>query len=414
MSRLRVWIMPTYIGPQTNRIFLKYVDPFLRLHPGLSLEMRLVPWGNAYSELTQAFKSGDPPDLFQTGTTWVGALANLGFIAPAPTGIDDRPALAPWINEMALVQGDKFALPWLTECTCLQVRSDILDSIGFSTDDIADWNGFLQACLRISLHSKGARIPDSSRPLPFALTCRPDNNMLHNITPWLWAGGWQIPDFNNHPIRVLSDPSAQPAWEFLSQLWRETPLGNNMGILEPHLIENNFYQEGRFAFFNSYWWRILQRATGRLADSEFPWPFQVIPFPKGPAGAFPRGGGSVLAVSRKSKYPKLAWELAHFLINDSFIDEWVKISGFAPAHEGSFWSKYAGSPDVAFILNQIKTARTYPSHPLWKVVEKFLFTGLNDVLWRFLQGNPYDEIAQHILTSTDEQINSVLELADLS
>jgi multiple sugar transport system substrate-binding protein len=410
MTRLRVWIMPTYAGPQTSKLFFSHIEPFLRQHPDVMVDLRVTPWTNAFSELQNALKHGNAPDLFQTGTTWIGTLQHLGLITPPPTGLEERPTLASWIDETASCQGVRYGIPWLTECSCLHVRTDILEKVGISLDTLKDWDGFLNACREISIYSNTGQDVSPDRPLPIALTCRPDHNMLHNISPWLWAGGWEIPNLNHPPIQLLSSESARPALAYMNQLLQTNPSGNNLKAIEPYLIEDFFYNDGRFAFYIGYCWNIIRKATNGTAIAQR-WPIQPIPFPTGPAGSFTRGGGSVLVVSNQCRNTELAWELAQYLISDSFVEKWAQLSGCAPAHEGKYWEKFANLPEIMFIKAQIQTARTYPNHPLWRSIETTLYMGLAHLLWRFLQEKPFDGEAQKLLISTDKKINSILEFA---
>jgi ABC-type glycerol-3-phosphate transport system substrate-binding protein len=283
--------------------------------------------------------------------------------------------------------------------------------MGIQLDELKSWDGFLNASHRIGKFAQEGKEVSPSRPLPIAITCRPDHNMLHNVSPWLWAGGWQIPDLDAPPVNLLSSQTAQPALEYLNRLLQTNPFGKNLNTIEPYLIEDFFINEGRFAFYIGYCWNIVRRVTGGSPVAQDRWPIQSIPFPSGPAGSFTRGGGSVLAVSNQSQNTELAWELAQYLISDPFIEKWVQSSGSVPAHEGDFWQKYADNPDIAFLKDQIRSARTYPNHPLWRSIETILYQGLGHLLWRFIQGKSLDEEAQKMLLSTDKKINAILELA---
>ncbi|HEX2953815.1 MAG TPA: extracellular solute-binding protein [Bacillota bacterium] len=403
--------MPTYSGPQTSKLFYSYIEPFLRTHPNVTIELRVTTWANSFPALHHALKHGDAPDLLQTGTTWIGSLHQLGFLTPPPTDLEERPTLTSWIDETVNCDGVRFCVPWLTECSCLQTRSDVLDKMGIQPEELKSWDSFLNACHHIGRLTQEGQEVSPSRPLPIAITCRPDHNMLHNVSPWLWAGGWQIPDLDAPPINLLSSTSARPALEYLNRLLQTNPFDKNLNTIEPYLIEDFFMNEGRFAFYIGYCWNIIRRVTGGSTVAQDRWPIQSIPFPSGPAGSYTRGGGSVLAVSNQSQNTELAWELAQYLISDPFIEKWVQSSGSLPAHEGDFWQKYADNPEIAFLKDQIRSARTYPNHPLWRSIETILFKGLGQLLWRFVQGKPLDEEAQKLLLSTDKKINAILELA---
>lgn len=407
-QRLRVWIMPVHLGPRTGIVFKQLIQPYLDNKPHLSVELRLIPWGEAFSVINHAFKTGDPPDLFQLGTTWIGAMGNLGYLAEIPSGLEKRPTLAPWVDEIVTMDCHRYAIPWATECSYLMARKDILDEVGVSPQDLKNWQGFLDTCKKVAVKTD-PNLSDPRRPLPLALTLRPDYNTLHSVTSILWSGGWKHPDLSLHPLRLLSDPSAEAGWQYLSQLIQTNNAVDYAQLVEPHLIETNFYQNGRFAFYLGYGWHMIRQCLN--ASDKNPWPIEMLAIPRGPAGKSGRGGGAVLAVSSRTAMPHEAFELAQFLISDDFTKDWVQYSGMTPAHEGEFWQQYADRPQLSFIREETQRAVSYPTHPLWYSIEQSLFKSISDILWRYVQGQPYDTETRRIAKTADDYVNAMINMA---
>ena len=403
--RLRVWIMPTHMGSRTESFFSQLIGKYLADHPGIKIELRVIPWSDSCPLIVNSLMSDDPPDLFQSGATWVGTLAHLGYLSPVPTGLIKSPTIAPWLNEIASLNGVQYGVPWLTECSCLLARFDIIELYGIDPDSLSTWEGFYEACSLIGQHCN----ENGQSPPPFNFPCRPDYNTLHNATPWLRSGGWQIDIIDPSENQFLSHPSALAGWNYLSRLSKVNPLPTESYTLGQQEQEFGFFLEGQYAFYIGYWWRIVRRLTKHIPD--FAFPIRPIPFPKGPGGMGSRGGGSALAVSSRSRQTELAWDLARYLTEDDFMREWVKVAGPVPAHDGIFWEQHKGDQDLEFLREQVQNAKPFPIHPLWHSVEKHLFKGVSNILWHFAQGNGFDEKAIRFAEETDEHIQKMLELS---
>lgn len=76
--------MPTQVGSRTGKLFNRAVTSFRKANPSVALELRVIPWSNAWGEIMRAFKQGEPPDVMQVGSSWMGTLAHLGHLARVP------------------------------------------------------------------------------------------------------------------------------------------------------------------------------------------------------------------------------------------------------------------------------------------------------------------------------------------
>jgi multiple sugar transport system substrate-binding protein len=405
---LKVWIMPTQVGSRTGKLFTRAVASFRKANPSLALELRVLPWSNAWAELMRAFKRGDPPDLVQVGSSWMGTLTHLGHLARVPDGIETRPAVAPWIDDCVQVGGRRMGLPWVVECSGLIARADILDASARESD-LATWEGFLSFCRGLGEKANKQEI-DPARPLPVGITCRPEPVTLHNMAPWLLSGGWKLAELlaeeNPH---LLSHSSSRAGLEFLGELLRVNRTDEDSGAIQPYRLAMDFYQEGRFAFLVGNPWMIIRHVVDPTATVESRWPVTYVPIPAGPAGSATRGGGSVLAVSAHSTHQEAAWKLARHMCNSTFMDVWSQNSGDVPAHLGNFWSRYGEHPELQKVRTALEAARNYPPHPMWATLERVLARGLSDILWSLLAGEALDENGMAIASTVDEEIQSILQ-----
>ncbi|MBK8801408.1 MAG: extracellular solute-binding protein [Fibrobacteres bacterium] len=406
---LKVWIMPTQVGSRTGKLFSRAVASFRKSHPAVSLELRVLPWSNAWAELMRAFKRGDPPDVVQVGSSWMGTLAHLGHLSQVPDGMETRQVVAPWIDECVTLGNRRLGIPWVVECSGLIARADILDGqVGES--DIDQWDGFLGFCRKLGENANKQEI-DPRRPLPLGITCRPEPVTLHNLAPWLMTGGWNLGALlASNSSRLLSHPSSRPGLECLGELLRVNRTDEDSGAIQPYRLSMDFYQEGRFAFLIGNPWMIVRNLVDPTASVESRWPVTFLPIPAGPAGPATRGGGSVLAVPTRSKKPELAWKLVRHMCSTSFMDIWCQNSGDLPAHVAGFWNRHGDNPELARMRKALEAATNYPAHPMWTTIERVLASGLSDILWSLLAGESLDDHGMALAATVDEEIQSILRI----
>jgi len=406
---LRVWINPTQVGSRTGKLFTRAVASFRKAHPSLTLELRVIPWSNAWGEIMRAFKNGEPPDVMQVGSSWMGTLAHLGHLAPVPSGLDTRPLVADWVGECATVSGTRLGVPWVVECSGLIARQDIID-LHLKNGDLSTWKGFMAFCRELGDNANKQEI-DPRRPLPVGITCRPEPVTLHNLAPWLISGGWKLTDLlAKESSQILSHKSSRQGLEYLGELLRVNRTDEDSGTIQPYRLSMDFYQEGRFAFLVGNPWMIVRNEIDPTATVESRWPVTFLPIPAGPAGSVTRGGGSILTVSSQSKNQELAWKLVKHMASASFMDVWTQSSGDVPAHLGGFWTRHGDHPEIQRIRQSLEVAKNYPSHPMWATVEQILARGLSDILWSILAGESYDDHGIGIAGTVDDELHSILQM----
>ena len=401
--------MPTQVGSRTGKLFTRAVASFRKAHPSLALELRVIPWSNAWGELMRAFKKGEPPDVMQVGSSWMGTLAHLGHLAPVPSGIDTRPVVAEWVAECATINGNRLGVPWVVECSGLIARRDILDA-HLKDGDLSNWKGFMAFCRELGENANKQEI-DPRRPLPVGITCRPEPVTLHNLAPWLISGGWKLTDLlARESAQILSHKSSRQGLEYLGELLKVNRTDEDSGTIQPYRLSMDFYQEGRFAFLIGNPWMIVRNEIDPTAAVESRWPVTFLPIPTGPAGSATRGGGSILTVSSRSQSSEIAWKLVKHMTSASFMDIWTQSSGDLPAHLGGFWNRHGEHPEIQLIRKSVEAAKNYPSHPMWATIEQILARGLSDILWSLLAGDSYDDHGIGIAGTVDDELHSILQL----
>ena len=401
--------MPTQVGSRTGKLFNRAVTSFRKANPSVALELRVIPWSNAWGEIMRAFKQGEPPDVMQVGSSWMGTLAHLGHLARVPDGLDSRGLVADWVGECATINGVKLGQPWVVECSGLIARRDILDA-HLKGGDLSSWKGFMSFCRDLGEHANKQEI-EPRRPLPVGITCRPEPVTLHNLSPWLISGGWKLSDLlAKEGTQYLSHKSSRQGLEYLGEMLRVNRTDEDSGTIQPYRLSMDFYQEGRFAFLVGNPWMIVRNQIDPTAAVESRWPVTFLPIPAGSAGSVTRGGGSILTVSSRSANAELAWKLVQHMTGSGFMDVWTQSSGDLPAHLGGFWTRHGEHPEIQRIRQSLEVAKNYPAHPMWATIEQVLARGLSEILWSLIASEPFEEHGLGIAGAVDEELHSILQL----
>lgn len=389
-------------GLRSSDDILHRLKPFLKRHPNLSVELRLIPWARGWSEIVQGYKHHDLPDVLQVGSSWIATLAHLRVLAAVPEGVQTRRCIAPWVDGMAVHNGVQVAVPWLLECSVMAVRARLLERAGLDSRDLSDWDSFYESCLRLSRDLSGQA---EQRAVPLIAHSRPEYNTLHWAMPWLWSGGWRPFDPLSSPFHYLSDPSAIPGFSYIAKLFQISPRMREVADAPAGRIYADFFGADRYAIYLGPSDAVMRIRAGKEGAHQFP----IVPIPKGPGGAKTRAGGSWLCVSRHSKHRTAAWELVKYMTQDPFLHWRAEAGGEFPALESEYWHS-PHDPQRTLLRSILETATTYPRHPLWRTLEHTLMQGISQIFWQFVQGRSYDDEIRRIAARLDESLARLISL----
>ncbi|MGC8764281.1 MAG: extracellular solute-binding protein [Brevinematia bacterium] len=402
-SRLKIWLISDTVLWKIQTYVVDYFENLISKQ-SITIEWRFIPWTNIWIELVDAFKSKNPPDIFEVGSTWVATLAELGFLLP----LNDFPFrddfLSEWIYRNSCVKGEKFAVPWYVDLSMLTARKDILDKLKMKSDDLISFEGFINASERIakSVLNEGT----ISDILPLGFSFRPEPSLLHNMIPFLWANGWDFPDFSKPPFKIFTDEKAIKTFDFIAKLWKRSLMPKTVAFTNYFIIQDEFFREGRFAFFISHWSPDFIRILGNeLDDYKMNYPFTLIQFPAGEGGVFQWGGGSFLCVSAFTREREACYDFLRHFISDNFLKEKIKNEGRFSPYESVF--KGTENEILLNVRNLIKKSKSYPVHPLWFSIERFLYQGLSEILWSLADEGEFGEESLNIAKKWDSNLNEL-------
>lgn len=153
---LTMWNQPTWANAVTERKFWSDLSKqFHKLHPNVTLNVDWISWDSSFSKDVAAIKSGNPPDMEQTGAEQMVYMASIGGVEPVDDVIDMFP-LDKWTNQIKYFKwhGHYYGTPYLIGCYIFYYRKDLLEKAGFKSAP-TNWNEWLDVSKAITSPSKG-------------------------------------------------------------------------------------------------------------------------------------------------------------------------------------------------------------------------------------------------------------------
>jgi trehalose/maltose transport system substrate-binding protein len=275
------------------------------------VEVRIVSTPNSSTERLALYQQilaaeADDIDLFQVDVVWPGVLAN-HFVNLTPH-VKDAAGHFPTLIRNNTIDGRLVALPWWTDAGVLYYRTDLLEKHG--AEPPATWQAMTETARKIVAAERAAGRNDL---WGFVWQGKAYEGLTCNALEWLdsfGGGGIVSPDGEV----TVNNPDAVAALS-LAASWVDDI--SPPGVLNyDEEAARGVFQSGKAVFMRNwpYAW-----ALANSEDSAIRGKVGVVALPKGGPEGKTTGtlGGWNVAVSRYSKHPDLAIELALYLTSQA-------------------------------------------------------------------------------------------------
>ena len=387
---LNMWMMPNSLEPL--RDIEETLKTFEDANPNIKVKVTVLDWGAAWSKITTAATSHDVPDIVQLGSTWVGSISGMGALLDLK---DRLPELggeksfvpAAWKSAGLTGSGQVTAVPWIVDARALFYRTDVFKKLNLTAKDLETWDKFQATLKKIkaaNLTIEGLQI------FPYGMPGKNDWNVVHNLSPWIWAAGGDYLD-GSLTKSAINTPQAVDGVYFYVNLAKQ-------GLVPPEYLELNTAQvssnfnNGSVAMMvdGPYEVRTLTTAPAQGGASEgiTARNFSVVPYPKGPKGRYTFVGGSNLAIFKFAPHKEEAFKVVKYLTTDTNAQlNYCKASGFLPAKLVVFNEPYFSVDPARKVFREaIKYGKTYPCVSYWGILEPIL-TRRFGILWDYVTGS---------------------------
>ena len=385
MPELELSIMSR--GPTTVADLQPVLDQF-EAEQRVHVRVRVLNWDTAWADLLKVALYQYGPDVSEIGTTWLSsfvamdALHAFGSSGASAAGDPSAFLASSWQSGlMAQRPGEpplRWAIPWWADTRIIYFRRDILAQAGVELAQAAfDSPGRLAQTL--------GRLQASGVPIPWAVPTHQSRMTVHNVAGWVWGAGG---DFVSDDGRVVlfDRPAALAgicAYLGLARFLAEPARG-----LDDTQSDALFHQGRAAAAISGPW--LLQFASPEVVA-------QVgMAFPPG----IPFVGGSHLVLWKHAVHDAAAVKLVRFLTSQHVQSTFGRRAGLLPTrHDVLSNPPFSDDPLYQVVAQGLEMGRSFPSVPLWGLVEE----KLNEVLghlWADLLANPSldleEAVAEHL------------------
>lgn len=382
---------------------------------GVKVQLQLVSQRALQSRLQSALLTGaDVPDLveIQAGSLGYftrGPIEDVGFVDLTERihaeGLYDQMVASRyslWSSRSRI-----FALPHDVHPVALCYRRDLIKELGIDVSSLTTWDAFVQMGRKLVKDLDGDGNPDRyALDMPLGATWLIDILLLQR--------GGQLVDENGRIVFDTELTADTIVW-YVRQTVGKDRIGYEAGWGQSLVKAMN---DGLVLFFVCPDWRTMQFEMDMPAQAGN---LGLIPLPAWEEGGRRTStwGGTGLAITKSSKQPELAWELAKFLyLNEADLEQRFLDTNIIPPVK-SAWSLPAFDAPNAFYGNQPigrlyadlapETPSKYVS-PYSKLAETKLTEAYLDAML-YYQKNGEAGLHAFILTTLQEKAEYVRSVA---
>lgn len=293
-------------------------------HPHIRIEYIPSSWGQHHERVKVLTVGGIAPDVVAVDGVFLLEFVTSNLIQPiddllaaeSNMSLDDYfPASLPDIQH----QGKTYGLPYISAPHYMLYNVDHFEESGLALPDMDwDWDTFETYARALARFDQGT------------VTRRASSQLLqygsNAVWPWLWSAGARM--FGDDNSFALTQPEAVGALDWLADLNRAGLMGSASFAQQTASITVTY--PGGFP-----------SVTGTV------WPFtwDVVPHPKGPAGQFSVWKGNVMAISSSTQHREAAWEFVKFLLGPTSPGHEIYVANkrFPPmTRDQDLWKLYQG------------------------------------------------------------------------
>ncbi|MFA5093864.1 MAG: extracellular solute-binding protein [Candidatus Omnitrophota bacterium] len=392
---LKFWIMPVG-GNDTSQIIGREIEEFEKSHPGIKVDLSVVPWTQAWKDIITAAKRRQLPDIFQIGNTWTKTLTSISSLADLTERVSEdkmKSKFHPvaWSTCEDEATGNVFAVPWGAEARMLFYRKDIFKKAKLSIEDVSTWDQFYNTCKTIN-GCDGGNGPIGALGIPDIK----DQGLVHDVAPWVWSGGGDYLT-KDGLYAAFNKPEAVKGIKLYFDLMEKdyAPIRDRK---VPGYAVYDFFVSGKYGmciagafvaagYLPGFFGTSLSCRSQEMMDK-----FGVAALPAGPGGRFSFLGGSDLAISNHSMNKHEAWQFIKFLTSNDTQIRLYKNIGALPSGIEPFASLFCQGTEQEKILKQTYSdyGRSYRQIDFWGGVE-FIISELFGSLIDSIKSRKYDE-----------------------
>lgn len=330
---------------------------FEKRHPGIRVQLQIIPWTAAHEKLLTAYAGESTPDICQLGNTWIPEFVTLKAIEPLDGRIGADSVIVPssyfpGIWQTNVIEGVQYGVPWYVDTRALFYRTDILEEVGFR-EPPRTWAEWDTVCRRIVTAPGGRQryailLPTTEWAPPVILGMQTGSRLLRDRDTY---GDFSGDAFARAFAFYIG---------FFRNRYAPAALTDVMNIYQS-------FGEGYFAMYITGPWNIGEFTRRLPPDLQDRWMTAPLPGPDGPGVSL--AGGSSLVLFSRSRHKDAAWKLIRYLSEPEQQIAFYRITGDLPARVEAWQdSSLADNRFARAFFEQLRSVAPTPTIPQWEQI----------------------------------------------
>jgi multiple sugar transport system substrate-binding protein len=349
-TTVRFWVMG-YEG----EIVAKLLPEFERQHPGIHVDLQIVPWLSAHEKLLTAFAGESLPDVSPIGNTWIPEFAALGALEPlddeiAATPGFDQADFFPGVWDTGVIDGRAYAVPWYVETRLPFYRCDMLAKAGVKTLPASweEWRVAMREVKQVAGQGNYAILLPLNEFEPLLSLA------IQQPEPLLRDDG-RYGNFRSEGFKQ----SLGFYKEMFDQQWAPVVTNNQISNVWDE------FGKGFYSFYISGPWNIAKFKERLPAAQQKDWMTMPLPGPNGPGASL--ANGTSFVVFKDSPNKDAAWQLIAWLSSPAVQAEFHALTGDLPPRRSPWQTPaLADDPYAKAFREQLERAVSTPKVPEWE------------------------------------------------
>ncbi|MCM3597865.1 sugar ABC transporter substrate-binding protein [Metabacillus idriensis] len=358
-----------------NEAYKELISAFESSHPGISINMNAIPYGDYELRLRTEIAAGSPPDIMSIDSPNLALYANSGALLSIDKEMKEEGQIEdiPFSTLEGMKFKDEIYLSPIAESgVALFYNIDLFKKAGLPlpSQDPADpmtWGEVVELAKKINDPGNeiygidpGQGFSDGESPAYFK-------------TPLLWQFGADVlsPD-GATATGYLNSKHAVEALQFYQDLYHRYKVATVEMPPDPFVT-------GHLGMSVLGSW-MLEEIERNYPDFKLGEDFGIAPLPKGDHQVTPNGGWA-LGISAKSKHPEEAWAFIKYMTSFEGSKKYVDITGDMPARfsVSKAFPELTAYPKNIFVQQALKYSKNRPVSPAYPVISDALKELFEDI-----------------------------------
>ncbi|MDD5491065.1 MAG: extracellular solute-binding protein [bacterium] len=372
---ISVWLTHEHEQLVRNTI----VPDFKKKYPSIDVAVTTTGWRFLWEKVAMFSKKKQGPDVLQFGSTWNGALSQLGALRDITSQVNKMGGLNSFVPASARLctfpgSNKISSVPWYVDVRALYFRKDVLDEHLVASRDLETLDDLIRICEKVH----NTRI-DNKEVAAFGVFGSKDSQIVHNIAPWIW-------NYGGHFLRAdgkeaaFHEPAALKGLEIYFNLIniysKPDLLGQNYdAFVDAYAVKGEYTFAYLGPWLNNTHLNPKSPTYNKISASIHP-----LVMPSGTAGRFTFMGGSNLAISSFAHHPDEAWSFIEFLMQRKVQEQFCAANNQLPSLLDCYTPTFLMDTTRNKVFKEsVRYGRGFPNSPCWAPIEDILIDYVYDI-----------------------------------